>query len=463
MTGCQNQKVDEPKDKTPSVDQNQPNTQDLGQESETSDKTTPTEDNMTSKNEGTLQEIAKNFLDTFTQREFKKLLTEFAYDPIMASQLTEKTLETISQQITSGSGEFQEVTSAYETEEQGYTIVNMISKFTNLTLNIRVVFNDDKTIAGFNFLPYEEKKLPSNVTEESITFGSEEYPLTGALTYPKDGTDYPVVILVHGSGPNDMDETIGPNSPFKDIAYALGEQGIGVLRYNKRTFEHSNTIIKEVETLTVYEETIDDVVYAYNYLKKEKNIEANIYILGHSLGGYLMPRITTEVPEANGYMMLAGSASPLEDIFEYQIPYLANLDGTITDEEQASIDYFTSVVEKVRKLDESSDYTIQELGGVSKAYWLDLKDYDPVALAKTIKKPLLILQGSRDYQVTVDEFNLYKNGLSGMDNVSFKLYEGLNHLFLKGEGTPGPEEYGIPSTVDSAVLEDITTFIKNTK
>ncbi len=72
MTGCQNQKVDEPKDKTPSVDQNQSNTEDSGQESETSDKTTPTEDNMTSKNEGTLQEIAKHFLDTFTQGEFKK-------------------------------------------------------------------------------------------------------------------------------------------------------------------------------------------------------------------------------------------------------------------------------------------------------------------------------------------------------------------------------------------------------
>ncbi len=115
-----------------------------------------------------------------------------------------------------------------------------------------------------------KKKLPSNVMEESITFGSEEYPLTGALTFPKDGSDYPVVILVHGSGPNDMDETIGPNSPFKDIAYALSEQGIGVLRYNKRTLEHTNKVIKEAESLTVYEETIDDVVYAYNYLKKRK-------------------------------------------------------------------------------------------------------------------------------------------------------------------------------------------------
>ncbi len=465
VTGCQSQKVDKLQDNAPPVDQDQSNTEDPAQESEanTPEDTTSTETTVPSKNEGTIEEIAKKFFETLVQGEFKKLLTEFAYVPIMASQLTEETLEAISQQIIGTAGKFEEVTSTYETEEQEYTIVNMISKYTNLTLNIRVVFNDDKTIAGFNFLPYNEKKLPSNVTEESMTFGSEEYTLTGALTFPKDGSDCPVVILVHGSGPNDMDETIGPNSPFKDIAYALGEQGIGVLRYNKRTLEHTKKVIEEAETLTVYEETIDDVVYAYNYLKKEKNIEEDIYILGHSLGGYLMPRIAKEVPEAAGYIMLAGNASPLEDLYEYQILYLANLDGTVTDQEQASIDYYISVVEKVRKLDESSNYSIQELGGLSKSYWLDLQDYDPVALVRTITSPLLILQGSRDYQITVDEFNLYREGLSGMDNVSFKLYEGLNHLFLKGEGTPGPEEYAIPSTVDSAVIEDITTFIKNAK
>lgn len=457
ITGCQSNNKGDSEDTTPPVNEQDNNTE---EEDNTPEDATNNNDKAT-KNEGTLEDISKSFLDTFIQGDYKKLLSDFALDAVLAGQLTEETLETISQQILGAAGQFEDIQLTYETEEQGYHIINMVTKFESITLLAKVVFNEDKTIAGFNFVPYNEKKLPDNVTEESVTFGSEDYPLTGALTYPKDATDYPVLILVHGSGPNDMDENIGPNSPFKDIAYALGEQGIGVLRYNKRTYEHSQKMMEVAETLTVYGETIDDAAYAYDYLEKEKNIESPIYILGHSLGGYLMPRIAEKVPDATGYIMLAGSASPLEDLFEYQIPYLANLDGKVTDEEQASIDYYASVVEKVRKLDETSTYTIQELGGISKAYWLDLKDYDPVNLAKSIKQPLLILQGSRDYQVTVDEFNLYKEGLSDMDNVTFKLYEGLNHLFFKGEGTPGPDEYAIPSTVDSAVIDDIAVFIKN--
>ncbi|MDZ7606573.1 MAG: hypothetical protein U5K79_13515 [Cyclobacteriaceae bacterium] len=56
------------------------------------------------------------------------------------------------------------------------------------------------------------------------------------MTLPKGKNSFPIVLFVHGSGPNDRDETIGPNKPFRDIAYGLAEKGIASLRYDKRTF-----------------------------------------------------------------------------------------------------------------------------------------------------------------------------------------------------------------------------------
>ncbi|QUH30042.1 alpha/beta hydrolase [Vallitalea guaymasensis] len=415
--------------------------------------------------DGTEEEIATSLNKAFMDKNFEFVSNNFNYSAQLKQMVNVKMLKSADSQINNLAGEFEKVLSTQVVEQDNNKIVIITNKYSKSNINCTVSFNKDKVIEGFSLTPaqdVEEVSVPENVKEIAVEFGEEEYRLPGLLTIPKDKDEYPVVILVHGSGPNDKDETVGPNKPFRDIAYGLASKGIGVLRYDKRVFAHRDKWISEQEELTVYDETIDDVVYAYDYILDNKDINASgVYVLGHSLSGYLMPRIANEIPDASGYIVFAGPSRPMEDLLVYQIPYLSNLDGKITDEEQQQIDYYQSVYDKVKNIDESSNYTTADLGGVGKAYYLDLKDYKPAIVAKDITKPMLFLQGKRDYQVTLEDFNMWKESLESKDNVTMKLYDGLNHLFMKGEGTPNPDEYFVPSRVDDKVIRDISEWISS--
>ena len=143
---------------------------------------------------------------------------------------------------------------------------------------------------------------------------------------PEGKGPFPVVILVHGSGPSDRNEQIGPNLPFMDLASQLAEQGIAVLRYDKRTYLYGAQM-SELEHLTVQEETIDDVVAAVEFLKTRNTIlNDQIYIAGHSLGGYLIPRIAQQTPDVAGYILLAAPARPIEDLVLEQTQYILSLE-----------------------------------------------------------------------------------------------------------------------------------------
>lgn len=415
--------------------------------------------------DGTEEEIATSLNKAFMDKDFEFVSNNFNYSAQLKQMVNVEMLKSADSQINGLAGEFEKVLSTQVVEQDNNKIVIITNKYSKSNINCTVSFNKDKVIEGFSLTPaqdVEEVSVPENVKEIPVEFGEEEYRLPGLLTIPKDKDEYPVVILVHGSGPNDKDETVGPNKPFRDIAYGLASKGIGVLRYDKRVFAHRDKWISEQEELTVYDETIDDVVYAYDYILDNKDINASgVYVLGHSLSGYLMPRIANEIPDASGYIVFAGPSRPMEDLLVYQIPYLSNLDGKITDEEQQQIDYYQSVYDKVKNIDESSNYTTADLGGLGKAYYLDLKDYKPAIVAKDITKPMLFLQGKRDYQVTLEDYNIWKESLGSKDNVTMKLYDGLNHLFMKGEGTPNPDEYFIPSKVDDKVIEDISEWISS--
>ena len=96
------------------------------------------------------------------------------------------------------------------------------------------------------------------------------------------------------------------------------------------------------------------------------------------------------------------------------------------------------------------------------SYWLDLREHDPLAAVKTLKQPLLVLQGGRDYQVTTADFEGWKKALGSQPNVTFKLYPELNHLFVTGEGNSTPAEYERPGHVAEVVVADIADWILKT-
>jgi fermentation-respiration switch protein FrsA (DUF1100 family) len=295
-----------------------------------------------------------------------------------------------------------------------------------------------------------------------VAVGSGEWALPGTLTIPNGGGPFPAVVLVHGSGPNNRDESLGPVAPFKDLAWGLASQGIAVLRYDKRTFVYQAAIAALGGDITVKEETVDDAAAAVDLLRSTEGIDPGaVFVLGHSLGGMLVPRIAAAAPEAGGFIILAGAARPLEDLVLEQTEYIVSLDGTVTPDEQAMLDQLRAVVAKVKSPDLSPRTSAAELPlGTMGRYWLDLRGYQPAEEAKGIARPILVLQGERDYQVTMADFALWQQALSGLPNVTLKTYPDLNHLFITGTGKSTPAEYQAPGHVSQAVVDDIAAFVK---
>ena len=137
----------------------------------------------------------------------------------------------------------------------------------------------------------------------------------------------PCVILVHGSGPHDRDETIGPNKPFRDLAWGLAERGIAVVRYEKRTKAYGAACVPAGRELDYDTEAVDDAVAIVEQVKgfARAGFPDSVYVLGHSLGGTLAPRIAGRSKGLAGIIILAGLARPLEDALEEQFYYTSSL------------------------------------------------------------------------------------------------------------------------------------------
>jgi dienelactone hydrolase len=184
-----------------------------------------------------------------------------------------------------------------------------------------------------------------------------------------------------------------------------------------------------------------------------------IFVLGHSLGGMLVPRIAAAEPSAAGFIVMAGAVRPLEQALVEQSRYLAMADGTISVEERAQIDQFEHMATRVAALRLADASATDRIFGVAAAYWLDLRGYDPPAAASEMKRPMLVLQGERDYQVTMAEFNRWRSTLADRPDVAFRSYPSLNHLFVAGTGMSLPAEYNTPGHVSEDVVHDIASWI----
>ncbi len=296
--------------------------------------------------------------------------------------------------------------------------------------------------------------------ERQVTVGSGEWALPGTLMLPDGAGPFPVVVLVHGSGAHDRDETIGPNKPFRDLAWGLASQQVATLRYEKRTKAYAKKIASILTTFTANDETVDDAVAAVAFLRRVPEIQATqIYVLGHSFGGMMIPRIGRQDPHIAGFIIFAGNTRALDQMLLEQMSYLFSLDGTLTPAEQAQLDQANKEVAKIRDPNLSLN-TPPPILGAGARYWLDLRDYHPQEEAKALAQPLLIVQGGRDYQVTLEDFHQWQSALSARHDVTFKLYPSLNHLFMEGEGKSTPAEYAVAGHMAPSVIRDIANWVK---
>lgn len=396
------------------------------------------------------------------------------FDATMKLALPEDRLKEIWEALPAQTGAFLEIGGTRSAEKDQYRIIFITCVFENAAIDVRVVFNPKGKVAGLFFQP-AQAGASSNVPydppgyvqqnafeEEEVTVGSGEWALPGTLTIPAGAGPFPAAALIHGSGPNDRDETIGPNKVFKDLAWGLASRGIAVLRYDKRTYTHADKFDENlISKLTVQEETIDDALAALELLRNRSEINPKqVYLLGHSLGATLAPRIASQDENLAGIIILAGITRPLEDVVLEQVNYLAGLDGEINAAERKNIEALQTQVARVKSPELSVDTPANELPlGSPAAYWLDLRGYRPAEVARGLTIPILVLQGERDYQVTMEDFTGWQQALSGRPNATLKSYPALNHLFITGEGQPDPQEYQTGGHVAEEVIIDIASWI----
>jgi len=410
--------------------------------------------------------VAQHFTDLLVKKDFAA--AEALFDDTMKAAMPQVKLEETWNAVLSQVGAFKQQLKTRTEKRAAYVMVFVTCDFERMKLDVRVVLDQSKHVAGLFFGPATNVEYawptyvkPDSFQEKEVVVGSGEWALPGTLSLPAGNGPFPAVVLVHGSGPNDRDETLSVNKPFRDLAGALASKGIAVLRYEKRTREYPAKLAA-IHSFTVKDETIDDALAAVSLLKTTERIDPKrVFVLGHSLGGMLVPRIGTLDPTIAGLISLAGATRHLEDVIPDQYNYLLSLDGSISKEDQAQLDKYKQMSAEVKALKPSDSGSPKMIFGAPASYWLDLSDYDPPQLAKTLKQPLLILQGERDYQVTMSDFNNWKTALTGKSNVTFKTYPELNHLFLSGTGKSTPAEYDQVGHVDVRVIEDIAAWISS--
>jgi dienelactone hydrolase len=297
-----------------------------------------------------------------------------------------------------------------------------------------------------------------------IPVGVGSPPLRGTLTLPAGTGPFPAVVLVSGSGPNDQNETLGPNHPFLDLALGLAERGIASVRYDKRTRDYPRSINPHTFTLT--QEYVPDALAAIGLLEHQPAIDPHqIFVLGHSQGGTYAPLIAKEAPQVAGVILLAAGTESTSAALLRQTSYLATLGGTIGAGAKAQLPYLRQEVAAIASpaaLERDPPGTIL-IGGAGPAYYLSGFRYHEVATARSIPQPLLLLQGDRDYQVTVaNDLDVWLRGLRGRGGVTVVQFPDADHLFLDGTGPPTPAEYQKPGHVDPAVIATIAAWITRT-
>jgi dienelactone hydrolase len=313
----------------------------------------------------------------------------------------------------------------------------------------------EATPAAWTPPPYTD---PSRFTEYDVTVGTGPFAVPGTVSVPKGRAPAPGVVLLSGGGPFDRDATMGPNKPLKDLAWGLAGRGIAVLRFDKPTHVHSG--FAAAPDLTMSREYVPFAVDAVALLARRPEVDAErVFVVGHSMGGKVAPLVAATDPAVAGLVVMAGDAQPMHHAAVRVIGYLASVvPDQVPDSLVATFTRQAALVDgpELTPATPASDLPF----GLPASYWLELRDYDPVATAAALDRPMLILQGGRDYQVTVaDDLARWREGLADRPGVDFRVHDADDHLFFPGTGPSTPADYASPQHVDPAVVTDIADWL----
>jgi dipeptidyl aminopeptidase/acylaminoacyl peptidase len=407
---------------------------------------------------------ANDFFDLMGQRKFTE--AHALFDANLQSKVPAAELEKLWGELSKRYGNFESAAAVQGKAQGEYFAVVTDAKFANDTQSFIMGFDKAEKIAGFYLQPKSTAaKYLNPAYADTTLYSSREiyiktpgHSLVGLLTTPKNAGNYPIVVLVHGSGPHDMDETVGPNKPLKDLAAGLAAKGIASIRYVKRTMIYSGEF---GGAFTVKEETIDDAVAAVNLAATLPGVDKKeIYLFGHSLGGMLAPRIANLAPAVKGLILAAAPARKFSDLMAEQSKYMYELSKDTTQAIKKQLTNALAEVDRTRITQAGSMKPDSAILGIPVSYWVDLNTYNQVETAKKLNKRMLIFQGANDFQVAVADLNVWSAALSKKSNVTLKLYPDLNHLMSSQLEKGTIAQYQQAASVSESLINDIVAWIR---
>jgi uncharacterized protein len=381
---------------------------------------------------------------------------EMRFDSTMRGVMPAAKAKALWASILAEVGRYKAIKSTRSDRTGGYGIEFLTCAFEKSDLTLKIAYDAAGKVAGLFVLPPEVPWTPpsyaaKDAVEQAVPIGPQKLP--ARLLLPKAAGPFPAVVLIHGSGPADEDETVAAVKVFRDLAYGLAAQGIASIRYPKRAALHP-ALFAASKPFTVKEEVTDDVQAALTSLSGTPGVDPKrLWLVGHSLGATLAPRIARENRLVSGIVILAGAVRPVEELLVEQME-------TIKSRDSAEFKAAQSTARAVRNPNLKPTDAVDVLGSkLPGSYFLDLRDYRPAEVAAALTIPILVLQGARDYQIPPSEFGLWKKRLRGRPRTALRLYPTLNHLFVAGSGPSTPAEYSKPAHVDGEAIKDIARFI----
>lgn len=406
--------------------------------------------------------IGNIILEQLNQKDYAGIIEGMSEST--KKQVNEDTLKLVWDQIEGTLGDFVQVKDVQVKSDATKVEVYVIAEYKFQGLLLSLGFDSQDKLQGFylSYAPIDAPLIDNEIySENKVAIGDEQFPLNGILTVPKNVDKPAVVILVQGSGSTDKDETNGKGGlkPFKDLATELAGKGIATLRYDKRFYTYPHLAVDLQSTVTIQDEVLNDVNSAIELMKHNTLVNSEkIYVLGHSLGGMLAPKIAQDNSGLAGIIMMAGSLRGLNEIIADQAR--AEIIKTTTmsvEEKETAIKSYedqSAGVNKLKEGDKNMNYF-----GLPNTYWLSLNQALGRDIAPSLQLKMLVLQGKEDFQVYADiDYVQFQELLKGKTNVEFHLYEGLNHMFMPST-TQDLNDYDTPKHMDAKVIEDIAAFI----
>ncbi len=379
----------------------------------------------------------------------------------------------------------------------------------NLGIKYEGIFNKDTQqfdgtfTEGFTKLPLlltrEQIKITSAVRrpqepikpypylEEEVVFKNKEanISLSGTLTLPDACGEFPVVILISGSGPQDRDETFANHKPFWILADHLTRKGMAVLRFDDRGFGKSTGNFSKATT----KDFSTDVLSAVNYLKTRSDIDIkNIGLIGHSEGGIIAPLTANQTQDISFIILLASTGIPGselslmqsktmrpfpvpdEDAYEEAIRKAIKIAASNKEisiiKSELSTHYNATIEPILKPLVGNDEKVVEIISGLIEMRttpWIRyFYNYNPADELEKLSIPVLSLSGSLDTQVApkINQEGIRDALLRGK-NKDYRIVElkGLNHLFQESK-TGEMEEYSqIEQTFSPVALNEISTWV----